>query len=287
MLNRLTDKIYYMDYVTSGDRPILGLIVGDEYSLVIDGGNSKKHAEQFLNEVKKLNIPPLKYLVLTHAHWDHVFGIKTMNLITIAQEKSNEKLKEMKELKWTNEDLDKRVSSGEEIEFSKRNIKIEFPCNDRSIEISTADVVFEDYLELDLGNLKVEVIHVNCDHSEDSCIIYIPNEKTVFLGDSIYLDMYNGNWSYTKEKLYRFLDKLESYKAKYYLPSHNNKYDYTSFKELSNYLKYIGDLVGNSTSLEESCKDFEYIIKREITEEEMKDIKAFVEGNIKNLNKLV
>ena len=38
MLNKVSERVYYMDYVQSGDRPVLGLVVGDECSLVIDGG---------------------------------------------------------------------------------------------------------------------------------------------------------------------------------------------------------------------------------------------------------
>ncbi|MCR1130737.1 MBL fold metallo-hydrolase [Clostridium botulinum] len=92
MFNKLTDRIYYMDFEQKSDRPVLGLVVGDQYSLVIDGGNSKDHAEKFLSYVKELEIPEVKYLVLTHWHWDHVFGMKTMNLINIVHKKSNEKL---------------------------------------------------------------------------------------------------------------------------------------------------------------------------------------------------
>ena len=83
MLKKLTDRVYYMENKESGDRPALGLVIGNKYSLIIDGGNSKAHAESFLKEAKKLATSEIKYLVITHWHWDHIVGASYMNLINI------------------------------------------------------------------------------------------------------------------------------------------------------------------------------------------------------------
>ena len=47
MLKRLTDRIYYIPNDSKTDRPVLGLICGDKYSLVVDAGNSPTHANEF------------------------------------------------------------------------------------------------------------------------------------------------------------------------------------------------------------------------------------------------
>lgn len=283
MLNKLTDRIYYSDFVEKGDRPVLGLIVGDKYSLVIDGGNSRAHAQKFLNEVSKLDISPLKYLVLTHWHWDHVFGVTTMDLVNLVQEKTNEKLKWLNTLKWTNEDIDKRVKRGEEIEFCSENIKIELPNNHRCVEIPLADIVFKENIRMDLGGININIEHFPCDHSDDCCIIHVEEEKVVFLGDAIYLDMYNEPWSYSKEKLYPLLDKLEQYNANYYIPAHHPKYTKESFKNFSRYIKDIGNIVGKSVELEECIEKFQKSFCKKPTEEEINDLKVFIEGNRKTI----
>ncbi|MGG7177570.1 MBL fold metallo-hydrolase [Clostridium paraputrificum] len=283
MFNKITDRVYYMDFKKESDRPVLGLVVGDNYSLVVDGGNSKAHAEEFLGYVAKLNVPPLKYLALTHWHWDHVFGITTMNLINIIGEKSNRKLKWMKGLEWTDKAIDERVESGEEIEFCREHIKVELPSNDRYVEIPSADIVFKNFIEVDLGGVIVNIEHIDCDHSEDSVIVNIPGEKVTFLGDSLYMDMYRGEWSYSREKFYKLLEKLEDYKSKYYIPAHHELYDFKGFRDFVRYEKSIGDIVGSSISLEESLLNFEKINNKRATEDEKEDLAAFVEGNKKNL----
>ncbi|WP_252230549.1 MBL fold metallo-hydrolase [Clostridium sp. ZBS15] len=282
MFNKLTDRVYYMDFEQEGDRPVLGLVVGDSYSLVIDGGNSKDHAEKFLNYVQELDIPKIKYLVLTHWHWDHVLGMKTMNLINIVHKKSNEKLEWMKGLEWTDKAIRERVENGQEIEFCEQHIKIEHPNNDRNIEVANADIIFDGSIGIDLGGVTVMVEYINADHSKDCCLVNVVEEKVTFMGDAMYLDMYNGPWSYSREKLYPLLDKLISYGSEYYIPSHHSKYTNEEFKVFIRYIKEIGDLVGESTDLEKTISKINKVRDEELSEWNMEDINVFIEGNKKN-----
>ena len=127
MLEKLTPSVYYMPHYSETDRPTLGLICGDRYSLVIDAGNSPAHATDFLREVESMNVSPIMGVVITHWHWDHVFGIKTMNLVTISHEETKKIIAYMKTLKWDDMSLDARVATGEEIEFCSEMIKLEMP----------------------------------------------------------------------------------------------------------------------------------------------------------------
>lgn len=281
MLNKVSERVYYMDYVQQGDRPVLGLVVGDDCCLVIDGGNSKAHAEEFLSYVNELDVPPLKYLILTHWHWDHVWGMDTMNLINIVHKDSNERLDWMRKLDWTDEDINKRVKNGEEIEFCEEHIKIEHPSNDRKIVIPKAHIIFDSNIEIDLGGVKVRAEHVVADHSKDCCLVNIKDEKIVFMGDAMYLDMYNGPWSYSREKLYPLLDKLKSYEGSYYIPAHHPKYTGEKFSEFIDYIKNIGDLVGDSVNEEEVASKFKMLNGRKAKDEELEDIRGFLEGNKK------
>lgn len=282
MLNKVTDRVYYMDYVQQGDRAVMGLIIGDKYSLVVDGGNSKEHAEEFLGYVKELNITNIKYLAITHWHWDHIFGANTINAdINIVQEITNERLKWLKNLKWTDEAIDERVKSGEEIDFCREHIKIEMPNNDRKVEIPAVDIVFKDKLEIDLGNVLVSLIHIPCDHSEDCVVINIKSEGVTFLGDAVYLDMYNGEWSYSREKLFNLLDILKELNSNCYIPAHHPKYTKETFEEFYNYQKLLGNIVGEGISLEEAMERLKEKVNRDLKEEEIEDLKVFINNNKK------
>lgn len=283
-LNKLTNKVYYADYVSNGDRPVLGLVIGKKHSLIIDAGNSKAHTREFIQEAKKIATSPIKYLVITHWHWDHVFGIywaKKEVDVTICNSLTDEKIKYLQTLKWDYYSLGQRVRSGEEIEFCMEHMKIEMPDLD-DIIIDRCDLIFNNKISIDLGGIVCEVLHIGGDHSSDSSIVIVnDNEKSVFLGDCLYLDMYHGNWSFSREKLYPMLKTLLSIEASWYIPSHHNMYSYNGFKGYVKYLKGIGDIVGNITKYEKAIEEFQKYKFRDASEEESYDIICFVEGNRK------
>lgn len=285
MLKKLTDRVYYMEHKESGDRPTLGLVIGDKYSLIIDGGNSKSHAESFLKEAKKIATSEIKYLVITHWHWDHIVGANYMNLINIVNGVTNEKLDSLRDLKWTNSALEERVKNGQEIEFCLEHIKIEHPNDDREILIPTGDIIYDEFLKIDLGGVKVFVEHISSDHSNDNSIVLIEesNKTTAFVGDSLYLDMYNGAWSYSKDKFIPLLIELECYEADYYVPSHHGLYTKESFYEYVNHMKLLSNIVSDKLAIEDCIKEFKKVFNKEPNEDDVYDMNCFIEGNKKEL----
>ena len=66
---------------------------------------------------------------------------------------------------------------------------------------------------------KCIVQYVGGDHATDSVIVYIKEEKVLFLGDCIYLNMYAEKENYTIKETLRLLDELESFDAETYIIS--------------------------------------------------------------------
>jgi len=281
MLIKLTERIYYMPSDDKTDRPLLGLICGDKYSLVVDAGNSPAHANEFLTDISKLDIPPLKYLVLTHWHWDHVFGIEAMNLITVCNNKTKENLDIMQKLSWDDFMLDERVGKGEEIEFCSKMIKLEMPVRD-GFKTGNADIIFKESLEIDLGRIHCIIDNVGGCHSEDSTIIFIPEEKTIFLGDCICEDIYSGEWSYSRDKLLPMINKIKKYDAFYYLTSHHHPESKEEFFDYLNGLIRIGNFVGNGCIEDEAIERYTQCFGKAPNEDEICNIYSFIHGNMKD-----
>ncbi len=280
MLKKLTDRIYYMPNDRKTDRPVLGLICGDKYSLVVDAGNSPAHANDFLEEACKLDISPIKFLAITHWHWDHVFGIETMNLISICQHKTKEKLNIMGKLAWDDFSLDERVRKGEEIEFCSEMIKLEMPFRD-NFKTCNADITFKDSLKIDLGGMDCIIENVGGCHSDDSSLIYIPDEKTMFLGDCLCEDIYSGEWSYSRDKLIPMIDKIKKYKIIHYITSHNEPESNKEIQDFLNELIRIGDFVGNECLKNKVIDRYINLYKKLPNEDEIYYINSFVNGNQK------
>lgn len=214
--------------------------------MIVDSGNSPAHARDLLKDIEELNIAPVKYLVITHYHWDHVFGIDTMNLITIGHPVCKEKLKEYRAMKWDDESIDSYLKDGKINEMFNKSVKQEIPNRDE-LAIGDLDILIEDEMEINLGNYRCIVKAVEGDHTDDSLIVYLPKDKTVFLGDCIYGRMYDGVYGYKKEVLTKMVDKISKYDADKYFISHeeeiNTREDMLEFwHELKEAMSIVSDI---------------------------------------------
>src|SRR5690554_3166553 len=131
MLNRISDKVYYLSNEDEKERPALGLVCGDRYSLIIDAGNSPQHAKDFLEEIKKLDVPPVKYAVITHAHWDHFLGMNEFDAKVIVNRQTNELLHEWRTFTYGDSSLETLVSTSRMDAKCMEILKEEMPDRDR------------------------------------------------------------------------------------------------------------------------------------------------------------
>ncbi|WP_158587527.1 MBL fold metallo-hydrolase [Neobacillus notoginsengisoli] len=219
-LKQLSKHVRYLPADHETDRPVLGAVIGNDYTLIVDAGNSPAHAELFLNELKEIKAPESRLLVLTHWHWDHIFGMKKMNLPAIAHTKTKKYIEKLKGLQWTDEALDERVRTGVEIEFCAEMIKKEFGERRNEIEIVSPVITFENSLAIDLGGVRVRLQHVGGDHADDSIVVFVEKDKVLFLGDCYTQNMYAKKWNYTAPVFLKLLDELEHFQAAVYLHSH-------------------------------------------------------------------
>lgn len=219
ILKEVSNNIYYLPHDETTDRPTLGYIRGENYSVMIDSGNSKRHVELFFDGLKKRGLEPPKFVIISHWHWDHTFGIVSLNSKVIANKLTNRQLKKIESWKWTDKDMKERLESGEEIEFCDKYIRLEYK-DLNEIKVKTADIIFDKSLTLDLGNLHCEILLVGGPHSKDSTIVWIPEEKVLFSGDADCEGCYSGEESYNKYELARYLNIIRETEFETYIHGH-------------------------------------------------------------------
>lgn len=277
-LEKLSDRLFYLPPYQKTDRPILAAIVGDNQTLLIDAGNSSNHAKYFKEQLASYHVTG-DILVLTHWHWDHVFGLSEMDMPSIANSMTYDKVKELQELSWEDKELDGRVETGIEIPFCADAIKLELGSV-REVIIPNPTIIFEKRLKLNIGGVTCIIEHVGGDHSSDSNLIYIPEEKTLFLGDCLYANMYAEKWHYTIEKMYSLLGKIKDYDAEIYFLSHHpaplTKDEFASFVSL---LKTSAELTNKHKGKIEAIEaEMSSHFGRNLTEDDLEIITYFVDG---------
>ncbi|WP_139488832.1 MBL fold metallo-hydrolase [Brevibacillus dissolubilis] len=279
-LTRLTDHILYLPPDGSVDRPVLAMISGCERSLIMDAGNSSAHAALFLEQVSEHELPPAELVALTHWHWDHVFGMDRLNLPSIAHVETRRQLEIMQAWEWTDEAIDERVKQGIEIPFCAEYIKKEFAGRDRDIKIKLPTILFEEKLKIDLGGITVTIEHVGGDHAHDSCLIYVKEDKVLFLGDAIGPAIYCPNRYYTDEQLLPLLDRIEAYDAEYFVTSHGGPLTKSEMQfELEIFRGVACSTREHRGDRDKIAHDLARLMKlAECPEDELKWIDCFIEG---------
>lgn len=278
MLNKFSDTIYYSSNQDDKERPTLGLVCGDRFSLIIDSGNSPQHAKDFLLEIEKLNVPPIKYVAITHSHWDHFLGMNEFDATVIVNSHTNEMIKEWQRLSYDDSSLQRYVNTNQMSAMCMKIVQSEMPNRD-SFKLNSPDIIFERTLTIDLGNKVCILEKIKSTHSEDSTVIYIPDEKVVFLGDSAYGTTTNSLFHFKQSLLIPMIKDIQKYNAEMYLLGHESICDST---EMDIYWKELtsASQVVKSTSLENAIECFKAENKRDPNDNELFFIKAFVNDQI-------
>lgn len=208
MFHKLTENIFYSDHEEKTDRPSIGYVRGNKYSLMVESGNSENNVKEYYHSLSLNNLKKPDFVAITHSHWDHSFGISYINAISVACDKTNKILEDMSMWEWTPELLEKYVAEDKVPLFCEPHLRMEYPDLTK-IKVKPADVSFKDEISIDLGNQLCVLKNVESPHTDDCVIVYIPKEKVVFLGDSIYEELVRDQWIGHSEKLSVLISELE------------------------------------------------------------------------------
>ena len=182
-LKRLNEHIWYMPFEEERDRPNLCYVKGSRLGLAVDAGHSAAHVQEFYALLEKESLPLPDITVLTHWHWDHTFGMHAVHGLTLANGRTNRYLAEWK-------DKIEKNGPGEFLAIHE-SIRREYPAG-TEVTVRTADIVFDGELTLDLGGCTVKVVQAEAPHTDDSTLVYVENDRVLFVGDSTCHDFFTG-----------------------------------------------------------------------------------------------
>jgi glyoxylase-like metal-dependent hydrolase (beta-lactamase superfamily II) len=186
-MTKLLSNIWCTEPVETTDRPVLSVVVGARRTLMIDGGNSPRHAEQLLHEIESIGVPEADYIAITHSHWDHVFGLAALKGIILTNRITGQDIRRLSSLRWRDDELSERVRKGWVHPMSASMIREEIPGDRSDFRIREPDVVNDTELEVDLGATVCRLEQIGGDHARDSTVVHLPRERIAFIGDCLYL----------------------------------------------------------------------------------------------------
>jgi glyoxylase-like metal-dependent hydrolase (beta-lactamase superfamily II) len=104
MLTALAPQVWF--YSANPDpsavQPTIGVIRTSQQTILIDAGNSPRYARRILADLYAQDFPPVRTLIYTHHHWDHVLGSTSYHPTrVISHDLCAEHLKAWTQKHWT------------------------------------------------------------------------------------------------------------------------------------------------------------------------------------------
>ncbi|NND84922.1 MAG: MBL fold metallo-hydrolase [Acidimicrobiia bacterium] len=147
----------------------VGVIIGERGCVVIDTRIHEAQADELRAAIRSLTDTPIRWVVNTHWHWDHTFGNARFTDAPIVSHRAAR---------------DRLERDGEE---AKRSSGAWLGDEDRlgveAVQITLPDVVFDDRMELDLGDRRITLEYLGRGHTDNDIVIRA--DDVLFAGDLI------------------------------------------------------------------------------------------------------
>lgn len=199
-----------------------GFVIGNNSVLVIDTFISQSPARDLIAEIRKVTNLPVKYVVNTHYHLDHVAGnaiFSETGAIVIAHRN---------ERGWVRT---------ENLKFFQQNGAT--PTAEQRAQVASLvepQITYDHLLELDLGSRLVRVVYFP-GHTGGDSVVYIPDANVVFTGDLGWneripnlIDATTSAWVDTLDKI------LERHPTATFVPGHGDVATAQDMKSFRDYL---------------------------------------------------
>ena len=197
------------------DRPNLGYVLGENTALAIDAGHSSSHVEDFYEALDRERLPLPDCTVITHWHWDHTFGMHAVRGRTMARPETNRHLNEIRQR------LEEDPSYGRKFLQSDPCIRREY-AGGVPLVVVPADVELTANTTLDLGGVTAEVCYGQSPHTEDALLIYVPEDRVLFIGDA-QLGRFP-SWAMDFDKLAALREQISGFDARIVIDGHWTPY---------------------------------------------------------------
>jgi glyoxylase-like metal-dependent hydrolase (beta-lactamase superfamily II) len=154
-----------------------GFVVTSEGVVVFDALGTPSLGWDLLQQIRKITDQPIRYIVVSHYHADHIYGLQAFKdhspAIIIAQERASE-------YRENEETADERANQ----RLDQRRQAL-FPWVDRNTRVVPPDITFRQRMVLNLGSRRFVLIYAGPAHSASDMMMMVEPDGVLFAGDIV------------------------------------------------------------------------------------------------------
>jgi glyoxylase-like metal-dependent hydrolase (beta-lactamase superfamily II) len=160
-----------------GNTSNAGFVVTSDGVVVFDALGTPSHGWALLQEIRKVTDKKIRYVVASHYHADHIYGLQAFkdhtDAVIIAQERAGE-YKENEETadEKANQRLDQRRGAL-------------FPWVDKNTRVVPPDITFKDRMTITLGDRRLTLLYAGPAHSSSDMMMMVEPDGVLFAGDIV------------------------------------------------------------------------------------------------------
>jgi glyoxylase-like metal-dependent hydrolase (beta-lactamase superfamily II) len=232
-----------------GNTSNAGFVVTSEGVVVFDALGTPSLGWGLLQEIRKITDKKIRYVVASHYHADHIYGLQVFrdhtDAIIVAQERSAE-------YKDNEETADERASQ----RLDQRRAAL-FPWVDGNTRVVPPDIAFRERMTIALGDRRLTLVYAGPAHSSSDIMMMVEPDGVLFAGDIVQngrIPFMNSDDVSTVQWL-NALGEVEKLDPKFIIPGHGRTS--TEAKQAIAFTRdYIQYLRNTMTAAVESWTDF-------------------------------
>lgn len=150
-----------------------GFVVTEDGVLVVDALGSQALAQELIAEIRRITPKPIRYVVVTHFHADHIYGLQAFKAVG-AQILGHP----------SGRDYLNSETARLRLEVSRKELA---PWIDARTQLLGADRWLTDVqTELRLGSFVFQIRHVGPSHTPEDLVVFVPKAGVLFAGDLVF-----------------------------------------------------------------------------------------------------
>lgn len=230
-----------------------GIVSDGGETLVFDSLFDLKMTRNMLNAIKPIvQHAPVKTLVNSHANGDHTFGNQLFRgaRIVATDACAHEMSEEGPEVLLKGDVFARTLSccglGGMPLwplrrldKYGKYFRRIFEPYDFKGIRLTLPTETFTDRYHGQVGSIPYQLIKLGPAHTEGDIILYLPEQKTIFAGDILFVEGTPAAWNVKIDNWIRAIDIIDSMDVEIIVPGHGPIIAKAGMDDLRTYLTMV------------------------------------------------